>query len=83
MGHKKTKTNNNYSSKMSKSKSKTKEKKNNKSKKKNLSQQKGGRLISNDDFRTRFMKNIKIIKNPDEILDVPIKRPPRPECTIL
>lgn len=82
MGNKKTKTNKNYIKK-SKSKSKNKLKKDNKSNKKNVYQQDGGRLISNGDFRSRFFENIKLIKNPDEILDVPIKRPPRPDCTIL
>lgn len=82
MGNKKTKTNKNYIKK-SKSKSKNKIKKDNKSKKKEMYQQDGGRLISNSDFRTRFFENIKLIKNPNEILDVPIERPPRPECTIL
>lgn len=83
MGNKKTKTNSKYSLKKSKSRSKSKNKevKSNKSKKRN--QQNGGRLISNDDFKTRFLNNIKIVKNPDDILDVPISRPPRPECTIL
>ena len=82
MGNKKTKTNPNYSSKKSKSKSKNtnKETKSNKSKKR---QQTGGRLISNEDYKTRFLKNIKIVKNPNDILDVPVSRPPRPECTIL
>jgi hypothetical protein len=82
MGNKKTKTNPKYSTKKSKSRSKStsKETKSNKSKKR---QQNGGRLISNEDYKTRFLKNIKIVKNPNDILDVPIKRPPRPECTIL
>jgi len=85
MGNKKTNTNENYSIKKSKSKSKNqnKVKKDNKSKKKRLSQQNGGRLISNDNFKTRLLKNIKIVKNPDDILDIPLERPPRPDCTIL
>jgi hypothetical protein len=87
MVHKKTRTNNKYSIKKSKSKSKNKSKskvnKDTKSRKKNLSQQSGGRVIGTDDFKTRLLREIKIVKNPDDILDVPIKKPPRPECTIL
>jgi hypothetical protein len=81
MGNKRTKTNPNYSSKKSNSKSKNsnKKSKSNKSKK----QQTGGRLISNEDYKTRFLKNIKIVNNPNDILDIPISKPPRPDCTIL
>lgn len=81
MGNKRTKTNPNYPSKKSNSKSKNsnKKSKSNKSKK----QQTGGRLISNEDYKTRFLKNIKIVKNPNDILDIPISKPPRPDCTIL
>jgi hypothetical protein len=75
----------NNGKKSSKSKSKTKNKKNtNKSKKRELTNQDGGRLMNNDDFKTRLIKNIKIVKDPDSLQDqIPIQPPPQPECVIL
>ena len=78
-------TNNGKNSSKSKSKTRNKNKKNtNKSKKRELTNQDGGRLMNEDDFKTRLIKNIKIVKDPDSLQDqIPIQPPPQPECVIL
>lgn len=44
----------------------------------------GGTLIDDKDWKTRFIDNIKILKDSDNLQDqIPINKPPYPDCTIL